>query len=57
MEENKLTYEEWCLLYPTHVGEDVIDDFKVLHNVDILYEIECIRRVEYNRYIAATKDN
>ena len=49
----KLTYEEWCMLYFGQIAipEDVKEDLKRLHNVDADEEIESMIRREYNFYI------
>jgi len=49
----KLTYEEWCVLYfgQITIPEDVKEDLKRLHNVDADKEIEVAIRKRYDYYL------
>ena len=49
----KLTYEEWCVLYfgQITIPEDVKEDLKRLHNVDADKEIEVVIRKQYEYYL------
>lgn len=45
----KMTLEEWRGTY-VYPQQNVIDDFKKFHNVDILEEIEAVLLSEYKNY-------
>lgn len=51
MNEQKLTYEQWCEKYTITVTDEARQALKEYHNIDSDIEIEQIRRKEYEFYI------
>lgn len=56
MNEQKLTYEQWCEKYMAPVDAAALSALEEYHLIDAAYEVEQARRKEYEFYINGFKE-